>query len=74
MIDPAFDSITLVSTTKGSLLLEAEEAVAAIRQQAICTVERQRGRCWNGFPHKHLRPGVQLFARPAGPVSRSLHS
>ena len=70
MIDPAFDSITLVSTTKGSLLLEAEEAVAAIRQQAICTVERQRERCWNGFPHKHLRPSIAPSAHPTDPIGR----
>ena len=55
-------------------LSQPEEEFAAIRQRAICTVERQRVRCWNGFPHKHLRPAVQLSARPAGPVSRSLHS
>jgi hypothetical protein len=47
-----------------------KEDVAANRQQAICTVERRRGRCWNGFLHKHLRPAVGLSARPAGPVSR----
>ena len=50
-------------------LSESEEVVAANRQQAICTVERRRGRCWNGFLHKHLRPAVVLSARPAGPVS-----
>jgi hypothetical protein len=51
-------------------LSQPEEEVAAIRQQAICTVERQKGRCWNGFPHKHLRPAVLLSARPANPISR----
>jgi hypothetical protein len=51
---------------------QPEEEFAAIHQQEICTVERQRGRCWNDFPHKHLRLEVQLSARPAGPVSRSL--
>src|SRR5580700_6426662 len=55
-------------------LSQPEEHVAAIRPQAICTEERQRGRCWNGFPHRHLRLAVQLSARPADPVSWSLHS
>ena len=50
--------------------LSESEEFAAIRQQAICRVERQKGRCWNGFPHKHLRPAVLLSARPANPVSR----
>lgn len=49
---------------------EAKEDIAANRRQAICIVERQRGRCWNGFPRKHLRLAVVLSVHPVGPASR----
>jgi hypothetical protein len=68
---PSAQSVKPGDITSGSSRTwQPEEDVAAIRQQAICTVERQRGRCWNGFPRKHLRLAVVLSVHPEGPASR----
>jgi hypothetical protein len=55
---------------RGLRLSAVEEDVEAIPQQATCTAEQRRERCWNGFPHKHLRPSVAPSAHPTDPISR----
>jgi hypothetical protein len=50
----------------------AKKDVAANRQQAICTVERQRGRCWNGFPRKHLRLAADVQELASVPLEEAI--